>query len=120
MTMPDGSPFSGAAHRAPRLSVTLKIGTVFATLSLVFGVLLLVNSHLTQQLIGASAAINHAGSQRMRVYRLGFLLNRTEPKSAVFRDVVLREIDELEHVSVSYTHLRAHETPEHLVCRLLL
>src|SRR5678816_4958742 len=22
------------------------------------------------------------------------------------------------HVSVSYTHLRAHETPEHLVCRL--
>src|SRR5678815_4306215 len=24
------------------------------------------------------------------------------------------------HISVSYTHLRAHETPEHLVCRLLL
>src|SRR5665254_15749 len=24
------------------------------------------------------------------------------------------------HGSVSYTHLRAHETPEHLVCRLLL
>src|SRR5678816_4856906 len=23
------------------------------------------------------------------------------------------------HTSVSYTHLRAHETPEHLVCRLL-
>src|SRR5678815_5854664 len=23
-------------------------------------------------------------------------------------------------VTVSYTHLRAHETPEHLVCRLLL
>ena len=22
--------------------------------------------------------------------------------------------------TVSYTHLRAHETPEHLVCRLLL
>eukprot|EP00658_Telonema_sp_P-2_P011919 TRINITY_DN14558_c0_g1_i11.p1 TRINITY_DN14558_c0_g1~~TRINITY_DN14558_c0_g1_i11.p1 ORF type:complete len:570 (-),score=149.46 TRINITY_DN14558_c0_g1_i11:41-1750(-) len=25
-----------------------------------------------------------------------------------------------EHAPVSYTHLRAHETPEHLVCRLLL
>src|SRR5674536_396975 len=25
-----------------------------------------------------------------------------------------------ESVAVSYTHLRAHETPEHLVCRLLL
>src|SRR5678815_2977146 len=24
------------------------------------------------------------------------------------------------HYAVSYTHLRAHETPEHLVCRLLL
>eukprot|EP00658_Telonema_sp_P-2_P005618 TRINITY_DN12109_c0_g1_i3.p1 TRINITY_DN12109_c0_g1~~TRINITY_DN12109_c0_g1_i3.p1 ORF type:complete len:230 (-),score=88.35 TRINITY_DN12109_c0_g1_i3:35-724(-) len=24
------------------------------------------------------------------------------------------------HIPVSYTHLRAHETPEHLVCRLLL
>ena len=27
---------------------------------------------------------------------------------------------ELKDESVSYTHLRAHETPEHLVCRLLL
>src|SRR5678816_3457413 len=26
----------------------------------------------------------------------------------------------IRQVSVSYTHLRAHETPEHLVCRLLL
>ena len=25
-----------------------------------------------------------------------------------------------DRVAVSYTHLRAHETPEHLVCRLLL
>ena len=24
------------------------------------------------------------------------------------------------YIAVSYTHLRAHETPEHLVCRLLL
>ena len=24
------------------------------------------------------------------------------------------------NIPVSYTHLRAHETPEHLVCRLLL
>ena len=27
---------------------------------------------------------------------------------------------EFERIPVSYTHLRAHETPEHLVCRLLL
>ena len=28
--------------------------------------------------------------------------------------------EELDDKAVSYTHLRAHETPEHLVCRLLL
>ena len=28
--------------------------------------------------------------------------------------------NEVAYVTVSYTHLRAHETPEHLVCRLLL
>src|SRR5678815_198048 len=33
--------------------------------------------------------------------------------------VVLRA-EEPVHAPVSYTHLRAHETPEHLVCRLLL
>src|SRR5678815_5927888 len=34
----------------------------------------------------------------------------------------LKLADLLNHhvVAVSYTHLRAHETPEHLVCRLLL
>ena len=31
---------------------------------------------------------------------------------------VLGYLDDL--ITVSYTHLRAHETPEHLVCRLLL
>ena len=30
------------------------------------------------------------------------------------------EMKELTEDTVSYTHLRAHETPEHLVCRLLL
>eukprot|EP01017_Pseudomicrothorax_dubius_P050038 TRINITY_DN9406_c0_g1_i6.p1 TRINITY_DN9406_c0_g1~~TRINITY_DN9406_c0_g1_i6.p1 ORF type:complete len:192 (-),score=33.85 TRINITY_DN9406_c0_g1_i6:20-595(-) len=28
--------------------------------------------------------------------------------------------DKIQFIPVSYTHLRAHETPEHLVCRLLL
>src|SRR5678815_5843802 len=31
----------------------------------------------------------------------------------------LRKVD-TSRIPVSYTHLRAHETPEHLVCRLLL
>ena len=35
-------------------------------------------------------------------------------------DILAQLLDKLSHNSVSYTHLRAHETPEHLVCRLLL
>src|SRR5678815_452988 len=34
--------------------------------------------------------------------------------------VVFFSGDSKESTPVSYTHLRAHETPEHLVCRLLL
>src|SRR5674536_382014 len=35
---------------------------------------------------------------------------------------VSSSVHEMTHLpgAVSYTHLRAHETPEHLVCRLLL
>src|SRR5678816_2398457 len=32
----------------------------------------------------------------------------------------VRACDPITNQPVSYTHLRAHETPEHLVCRLLL
>ena len=45
----------------------------------------------------------------------------TSPKSAVLRHkngkwyAVLMQVE-----TVPYTHIRAHETPEHLVCRLLL
>ena len=34
--------------------------------------------------------------------------------------VLLLRLDVTSYMPVSYTHLRAHETPEHLVCRLLL
>eukprot|EP00658_Telonema_sp_P-2_P042558 TRINITY_DN30576_c0_g1_i1.p1 TRINITY_DN30576_c0_g1~~TRINITY_DN30576_c0_g1_i1.p1 ORF type:complete len:140 (+),score=45.30 TRINITY_DN30576_c0_g1_i1:155-574(+) len=37
---------------------------------------------------------------------------RMHDATGVFRDYDV--------IAVSYTHLRAHETPEHLVCRLLL
>ena len=35
-------------------------------------------------------------------------------------EVLANEWNSEELEAVSYTHLRAHETPEHLVCRLLL
>ena len=39
---------------------------------------------------------------------------------AIFTTGILRILQNTETAPVSYTHLRAHETPEHLVCRLLL
>src|SRR5678815_5959518 len=36
------------------------------------------------------------------------------------RFLSFKKSSKLELTAVSYTHLRAHETPEHLVCRLLL
>ena len=39
---------------------------------------------------------------------------------AVFGAAAEPELSQTVFVAVSYTHLRAHETPEHLVCRLLL
>src|SRR5678815_6076801 len=43
------------------------------------------------------------------------LLGTMEDAQDAAQEVFLRTFK-----SVSYTHLRAHETPEHLVCRLLL
>eukprot|EP00658_Telonema_sp_P-2_P062363 TRINITY_DN51024_c0_g1_i1.p1 TRINITY_DN51024_c0_g1~~TRINITY_DN51024_c0_g1_i1.p1 ORF type:complete len:135 (+),score=34.41 TRINITY_DN51024_c0_g1_i1:105-509(+) len=47
------------------------------------------------------------------------------PKGNTLQKAILQEgpkaLEQLmQIVAVSYTHLRAHETPEHLVCRLLL
>src|SRR5678815_5504190 len=42
-------------------------------------------------------------------------------KAPILEEIVQRSGFALDRLaSVSYTHLRAHETPEHLVCRLLL
>eukprot|EP00658_Telonema_sp_P-2_P004833 TRINITY_DN11802_c0_g6_i1.p1 TRINITY_DN11802_c0_g6~~TRINITY_DN11802_c0_g6_i1.p1 ORF type:complete len:112 (+),score=13.21 TRINITY_DN11802_c0_g6_i1:232-567(+) len=46
-------------------------------------------------------------------------LSQIRVHHVVVKDLV-RPLTDLSRVPVSYTHLRAHETPEHLVCRLLL
>mgnify|MGYP002682765443 CR=1 FL=1 len=53
------------------------------------------------------------------------MLGNKEKTGAQIEVFLLRELNEELRlwdvlVAVSYTHLRAHETPEHLVCRLLL
>ena len=82
------------------VSVTVKIGSVFVLLSLVFGTLLIANAYLTKQLVGASAAINYAGTQRMRVYKLALLVRMRvgDGPTPLERQVLLQEIREMERV----------------------
>ena len=51
----------------------------------------------------------------------GILAALSDGTSDIPSGVVVRVVVGMASVCpVSYTHLRAHETPEHLVCRLLL
>eukprot|EP00658_Telonema_sp_P-2_P027864 TRINITY_DN21454_c0_g1_i1.p2 TRINITY_DN21454_c0_g1~~TRINITY_DN21454_c0_g1_i1.p2 ORF type:complete len:141 (+),score=49.26 TRINITY_DN21454_c0_g1_i1:198-620(+) len=68
-------------------------------------------------LLGAKIAEKTATSFRLA----------TIPKDYVFKassneelEAWIQAINQQTQLAVSYTHLRAHETPEHLVCRLLL
>src|SRR5678816_1737573 len=54
----------------------------------------------------------HFGRIDILINNAGITRDRTLLK------MTMQEWDDV--ISVSYTHLRAHETPEHLVCRLLL
>lgn len=80
-------------------SILFKVGLVVGGLSVAFGLLLLITSHLTRQLSGMSKAIEQAGAERMRVYKLASLIQRlsgslTGPQEAVIRN----EMAELERV----------------------
>jgi signal transduction histidine kinase len=62
-----------------RASVVAKIGGMFGLLALIYSVFLFTTSHMTRQLIGVSAAIDEAGAQRMRVYKIGLLITAAAP-----------------------------------------
>ena len=59
-----------------------------------------------------------------RIYTLGQIIHNPQVIDALTRRGIgiVHDISDptLRPGAVSYTHLRAHETPEHLVCRLLL
>ena len=52
--------------------------------------------------------------------KIASLSNKIVNISSPIADTRLEDGSRVSIVPVSYTHLRAHETPEHLVCRLLL
>jgi signal transduction histidine kinase/HAMP domain-containing protein len=65
-----------ATFRHLSRSIVSKVGAAFLLLILTTAGCLLTTWHLAGQLIGTSAAINEAGGQRMRVYKLALLLSQ--------------------------------------------
>jgi len=80
-------------------SILLKVSLVVGALSLAFGLLLLITSHLTRQLIGTSKVIEQAGAERMRVYRLASLIQQLSgSQEGREAERIRAEIVELERV----------------------
>lgn len=96
------------------MSILVKVGTVVGLLSVTFGLLLLTTSHLTRHLMGTSKAIEQAGAERMRVYKLASLIQRlpgpaSEKEAELIRAVMMEServleglrVGTLEHGSVA-------------------
>lgn len=83
-----------------RLSITMKIGAILVGLSLLYGALLFINAHLTAQLLGTNAAIDDAGTERMRTYKLAYLMRQLpeEPSAGRTRALILEEARQWESV----------------------
>lgn len=92
--------FGTSNLKALRHSIVAKVGGLFGLLALVYSLFLLVTTSLTGQLIGMSTAINQAGTERMRIYRIGVLvldLGRETPPSRV-REAIGEECRRWEQV----------------------
>ena len=66
--------------------------------------------------LGAASALRLVKGQNLAESNIVEFETRTGGKSTTWIGFGKPWLDD----PVSYTHLRAHETPEHLVCRLLL
>jgi signal transduction histidine kinase len=92
--------FGTSNFKALRHSIVAKVGGLFGLLALIYSLFLLVTTSLTGHLIGMSTAINQAGTERMRIYRIGVLmldLGRETPPSRV-RDAIAQECRRWEQV----------------------
>jgi signal transduction histidine kinase len=80
-------------------SILLKIGALFALLTLAVGTYLVTASRLTGQLTGVSKAIEQAGTERMRIYKLASLIQGLSPSSSEReRAAIRKEIARFESV----------------------
>src|SRR6476660_937315 len=78
-------------------SILLKVGTIFILLAISVCTYLITASNLSGQLIGLSKAIEQAGTERMRIYKLAALLERFTP-SEPDRAAIREEISHFERV----------------------
>ena len=68
--------------------------------------------------IGEAAKAVHTTTETLRHYdRIGLVKPSKKDEWTKYRYYTEQDIIRLNTVPVSYTHLRAHQTPEHLVCR---
>lgn len=98
--MGSSGPLLRSIFRTLCTSVVAKVGGLFGLLALVYSLFLIVTTSLTGQLIGVSTAINQAGTERMRIYRIGVLLldlDRDTPPPHV-RDAIIEESRRWEQV----------------------
>ena len=72
-------------------SILLRIGALFVLLSLTVCTYLITASTLTGRLTGVSKAIEQAGTERMRVYKLASLVQRISPSSSELERAAIRE-----------------------------
>ena len=70
---------SWASWSSWQRSILLKVGALFLVLFLAVCTYLITASNLSGQLTGASKAIEQAGTERMRIYKLASLVERFTP-----------------------------------------
>lgn len=98
--MATADPNQSSRLQALRNSVVAKVGGLFGLLALLYTVFLIVTTSLTGQLIGVSAALDQAGTERMRVYKIGLLMLTLDPAtpSPQIRQAILHERGQWEAV----------------------
>jgi signal transduction histidine kinase/HAMP domain-containing protein len=86
--------------RGRSVSILVKVGAIFVVLSVTFGIFLLAISKQTGQLIGTSKAIEQAGTERMRIYKLASLVQQLpdSPSDTHFNEVIREEIAQWERI----------------------
>ena len=84
--------------RLKRPSILVKVASTLIAVSLTFGTALLTTSHLTKHLTGMSKAIEQAGTERVRIHKLGSIIQGDKQWSEHQRELIRTQMGEFERV----------------------